>query len=144
MKQIELRACHVTYCDVCGQEITGNYTTMHNKDGVPFHGCDRWSEDHGSRCSGRMDKLLSAELPRANPVVRGVQPMPLELAQRCAELSQWQLTGKLQGTALSTFASEHWPGNSYALQLAEAATVREALQYLVSLPGAHAMPAAAA
>ncbi len=135
MQQLELRPRQVTYCDVCGHEITGNHTIVQTQSGAEFHGCDRWSEELESRCSARMARLLSGEATPTQPVAPGLQVMPADLAQRCVELSQWQLTGKLKGTALSAFATEHWPGNSYALQLAEAATVREALQYLAQLQG---------
>lgn len=133
MQQLELRPRQVTYCDVCGHEITGNCLIMRTPGGAQFHGCDRWSEELESRCSDRMAGLLSGEATPAQPVAPGLQVMSADLAQRCVELSQWQLTGKLKGSALSAFATEHWPGNSYALQLAEAATVREALQYLAQL-----------
>ena len=39
MKKTELRKIIVTYCDICGKEITGNYTSITKKDDTRLDFC---------------------------------------------------------------------------------------------------------
>lgn len=57
-----------------------------------------------------------------------------DLVERCREILAWKSTGLLPGNALRAFAKVKWGDDHMALSLAEADTMKEALEVLVSQP----------
>lgn len=68
MRKTELREVVVTYCDVCGQEITGNYTVFHSGQPNEAHACHGWNEAGECRCDDALEQRLLA--------ARRAQPAP--------------------------------------------------------------------
>lgn len=136
MNRLELRAQVATYCDVCGEEITGNAMSVKRLDGVEFHAHDHWDERRDGRCSDQLHAVAAGQQPVAH-----VAPAVAEgLFERVRELSDWQRTGTLKGDALRRYARLHWENRHDAVQMAEADTVREALRYVASLTAAQVPP----
>lgn len=66
---------------------------------------------------------------------RRAQPQQAsDLVERCREILAWKETGLLAGNALRSFAKAKWGDDHMALSLAEADTMKEALEILVSQP----------
>lgn len=61
MKRIELRKKLVHYCDVCGDEITGNFTTFGKDTENEKHACSSWNKELGDRCDSVLRKKLMGE-----------------------------------------------------------------------------------
>jgi len=129
MNRFELRAQVATYCDVCGEEITGNSMSVKRLDGVEFHAHDHWDEQRDGRCSDQLHEVAAGR----QPVAQVAPAFPQGLFERVRELSDWQRTGTHKGDALRRYARQHWEDRPDALQMAEADTVREALRYIASL-----------
>lgn len=59
MKKKELREMIIIYCDVCGKECEGGYSTFN--DGTPEekHACHVWNEAEQTRCDLKMQATLN-------------------------------------------------------------------------------------
>lgn len=132
MERLELRQRMVTYCDVCGQEITGSWVSMNHPEWGPLHACGDYNEAIDGRCSDSLHDVAVGARPRAEPQLAGCPAIPDELQARCREILQWQNTGLLVGTALQAYAQKHWGEERQALQLAESDTVRELLHLVTA------------
>lgn len=137
MERLELRAHVATYCDVCGEEITGNSVSSTRSDGVVFHAHADWDERRDGRCSDQLSDVAAGRQPAAQVP----SAFPEGLLERVRELSGWQCTGTLNGDALRLYARTHWEGHPQAMVLAEADTSREALRYVASLTAPLVAPA---
>ena len=60
MKRLETREVQVVYCDVCGQECIGNYTTFGCGTAHEQHACHSWDEAAQTRCDLKMEAMRAA------------------------------------------------------------------------------------
>lgn len=67
MQKLEQREILVTYCDVCGSECEGSFTTLFAGTPNEKHACHGWIEEEETRCDLKLVAMNNARKPTPSP-----------------------------------------------------------------------------